>query len=269
MENTLRKVVIGLALVCLGLPMLTMMIALMSSSAIVVGSLNRIGSGERVDVERTATADDLDFGGGVKQLTERRQRLESLMAKAADGRRPVEALTVAIVTLTTDRTVVPSAGASAWSWLAGAKSRAERTKPITIDLGQAGRSGLLLIADRPVLWSPVGAKRSHHAMIAMEGRSVFDVVDTPPGLLAGFRIAAFGGSHITDPADAEPGASRTARTRFCRSVARWAHQFEVEPGDVRLWRFTDPDRIAVARNRLEQSGGTESKPEFLSELCRA
>lgn len=216
---------------------------------------------DRMQVEEAYTDEDIAFGGDTNALVKTYKRLRAQSASPADGRSLNRTLSVALVNIITDRKTTEK------SRLFGIGPLRERpvTKPVEIDLGNAGGGTVLLIADRPVQWSATNVRSGQRAKIAVEGAAVFDFVNAPEGLLAGFRIASFGAKDTTDPSEID--GSREQRARFCTSLAVWSKHFNVSLGEVRMWRFTDPDRVALKGNQLESTGGFGSGPSFVTDYC--
>jgi hypothetical protein len=257
--------IIGIVLLLFfGIPLILAAAAPLLISGALIGAIGNTIDGDRIQISKALSADDIAFGGDEKQLLATYKRLRSMTASVADGRRLTRSLSVAVVTVTTNRAEQRTASTAIWR---DARTM-PRTKPIDVDLGNAGDGAVLLVANRPVLWSPVNAHASQRARIAIEGAAVFDIMNAQQGLLAGFRIGAFGVRDAADALDADSAGKRSGRLRFCKAVAIWARHFEVDPRDVRIWRFLDPDQISLSGDRLDQSGGTSSRPEFLSDFCR-
>jgi hypothetical protein len=190
--------------------------------------------------------------------------LSGLTASSRDAQKQTRSLSVAIVDVATDRKIEVRRP----SFLGVGGGTEQRSRPIEIDLANAQTGGVLVIANQPVLWSAVNVRSEQRAKIAVEGNAVFDLENASNGLLAGFRIGAFGKDNATSPTDVERTATRQSRRQFCQSVVDWARHFQIDTGDIRMWRFTDPDRISVQGDRIASTGGTMSTPQFVSEYCR-
>jgi hypothetical protein len=239
-----------------GIPLVLMYCAPLIMGLATLSVMSSALDTDRYRIESAFSSQDVAFGGDAKQLLASYKRLRDLSATPADGRINNRFLSVAVVTLTSDRAVARR--------LRGGHP----TVPIDLDLGEAGQGAVLVMADRPVVWRPVNTTQGQRAKFAFEGDAVFDLDKAPHGLMAGFRIGAFGARDASNPLDIDHTASRRNRQRFCSSIKTWAKHFQVEFGDVRLWRMTDPDRIALARDTLSASGGSEPSPEYVSDLCR-
>ena len=227
----------------------------------VVANVMDIMDPDREQVEQSYTDEDIAFGGEKHALVKTYKRLRSIAASPADGRSINRTLSVAFVNMMTDRKTIEKTRLFGF----GPETARQVTHPVEIDLRNAGTGAVLLIADRPVLWSPANVQPGQRAKIAVEGTAVFDLVNAPAGLLAGFRIGSFGAKSTTDPSDID--GSSQQRARLCASIALWSKHFNVSLGDVRMWRFTDPDSIALKGNQLESTGGFGSGPSYVTDQC--
>ena len=216
---------------------------------------------DRAQVEDSYTDEDIAFGGDKNALVKTYKRLRAMSASPADGRTINRTLSVALVNVMTDRSTIEKTRLFGF----GPQTDRQVTRPIKIDLGNAGTGAVLLIADRPVLWSPANVGSGQRAKIAVEGTAVFDLLDAPQNLLAGFRIGSFGAKHTTDPSDID--GSGEQRDRFCASMSVWSKHFNVSLADVRIWRFSDPNIIALRGNQLLSVGGFGSGPSFVTDQC--
>jgi hypothetical protein len=204
---------------------------------------------------------DIAFGGNEERAKKTFQRLRSITADTTDGRITAATLSVAIISVTENRTITEPT-------LFGWGKPTVRPQPIHVDLEHVGTGAVLLIANRPILWSPTNVKPDYRAKIAVEGAAVFDIENAPYGLLAGFRIAAFGADGATEPHDVAPTANSAQTARFCASMRLWIKHFRVHPDNIRVWRLTDPTQIAVQGNNLTAIGGSYGRSEHITEYCR-
>jgi hypothetical protein len=235
-------------LLLFGLPILIRLVGLIFFGAVTVTTLIPLLNPDRARIENALTVDDIAFGGNPKQLRETLTRLRSITANEGDARAYNRSLAVAIVNVSADRSP---------------------KKPIEIDLANAHDGAILVIANRPVVWSTVGVSPKHRAKIGFEGSAVFDVVNAPRGILAGFRVGGFGAANVTNPLDVHRNRSPKDLARFCESIRSWSNHFQVSTGTIKVWRIEDPDRISVYGDSLSVDGGTEPKPEFISDICRS
>jgi hypothetical protein len=235
-------------LLLFGVPILLRLVGLMFLGVVTTMMFVPILNPDRVSIENAVTVDDIAFGGNTKQLRETLKRLRSLTASESDARAFNRSLAVAVVNVSADRST---------------------KKPIEIDLANAHDGAVLVIANRPITWSAVGVTPKHRAKLAFESSAVFDVVNAPRGLLAGFRVGGFGAANATNPLDIQRNGSLKDLARFCDSMRSWSSHFQVSPGNIKVWRIEDPDRVSVYGDSLSIDGGTEPKPEYISDICRS
>ena len=244
----------------LGAPILAGIFAPM----VFMGTLGSLFDRDRFRIDQVVSADDIAFGGDAKKLLSTYKRLRAASANPGDARISNKSLSVAIVEVSKDRL---QDRAPSGLGILGNSTRT--TRPIEVSLKEAGDGAVLLVADRPVMWQPVGVRASHRAKIAIEGNAVFDLLNAPQGLLAGFRVGAYGAHDTTDPRDLGDSAPKKGLYRFCSSMRVWAEQFNVEMGDIRVFRFKDPSRIAVVGDRLTDSSARRMTPDYVSDICQS
>lgn len=132
---------------------------------------------------------------------------------------------------------------------------------VALNLAGIGASAAVLIADRPVLWQ-IGGAPNERAKLGFEGPFAFDLAGASDGLLAGFRVGAFGAGETASPRDYAGSASDHARRRVvCRALDRWRHYFGVTKENLYVWSVTDAHSIAfsgrsvAADKRMEPDTG--------------
>lgn len=205
-----------------------------------------------------ASEDDLAFGGDRQSLTSLDTALRKRTAGVNGGRHRASALAVAVVSVAHDEAAQQASS--------GNKPRARPS--IDINMARAEDSAILVIADRPVVWSTVNAQSWQRGKLAVEGAAVFDLDSSvPDGMLASYRIRAFGAEQTTDPSDIEPNAPAGSMSRFCAAVALWSKYYGVAPSKVRLWRIDGTDRIALDRGHVMVGGRMAEGREYVGDLC--
>lgn len=256
----MKHVVYGLVFLFFGAPILLTLIAWSIGVGILAYMTNSVDV-DRARFDQAFSNEDLDFGGDESALLKTYRKLRSNAASPADGRVGNRSLSVAVVNVTTDRRYV------AKSRILGIGPEVKNiiTRPIEINLANATGDAVLLIANRPVIWSAVNAGPAQRAKIAVEGVAVFDLVNAPRGLLAGFKIGAYGAKDATESTDAE--GDDLQKRRFCHSLSRWAQHFNISSANIRVWHVTDPQRISLQRTGLEQTGGSISPSTAMNQLC--
>jgi hypothetical protein len=234
-------------LLMFGVPIVFQMLWAMIIGGTVLNAFVAVGDRDGRSVENTVTSDDISFGGDIKKIKATLQRLRNLTANVADARTYNRSLVVAVVSVSDDRPT---------------------KKAIELDLANAHDGAILLIANRPVVWSTVNVSPKHRAKIAIEGSAVFDMINTPPGILAGFRVSGFGAANATNARDVQRGSPKRELGRFCNSIVTWAKHYQVVAGNIRVWRIDDPERISLFGESLSTETDSISKPELISDICK-
>ncbi len=128
------------------------------------------------------------------------------------------------------------------------------TKSIGVDVTRPRQAAMVIVPNRPVLLNVTAADQQPVARIAVEGRHPFDVRGADHGLLAGFRVDAFGALGSATPDDF-PGNGSAGR-RLCELAKRWRNFFDVSSSDIRIWQAKNPENITLKSRRIETSGGS-------------
>jgi hypothetical protein len=218
---------------------------------------------DRARIRGSFSHSDISFGGDEKALLRMLTRLRSITASAADGRTHNRSLSVALVETLEQGAGERRAPTGFWRQVAGNASGIK----VSLDLAKADKGALLVVTNTPIRWTVASAKAGQTAKIAFEGPAAFDVENAHPGLIAGFRIGAFGSSDSTEPQEASPNASSSQRLRFCESMKSWVRHFDVNPAEVRVWRLYDPTSIRMFGAQLTAAGGKADAPEYLTSIC--
>lgn len=136
-----------LAVVLFGFPFLLNMLHLLNLELLFGAAVNRMHLDE-TPVDYAFSAADIAFGGDKAVLVKTYKRLLRLTAGPGDGR-VNRSLTVAVVNISNERRTVEKSRAF------GIGPEVSRTspRPIAIDLANAGDGAVVLIANRPVVWS--------------------------------------------------------------------------------------------------------------------
>lgn len=125
---------------------------------------------------------------------------------------------------------------------------------IVVDFANAGDAAMVLFKSGAVILRSENASDAQRAKLGVEGGGPFDLENAPKGLLAGFRIDAFG-ARVAFPRDYF--ARSDPHGPFCASVREWAALYGVRLGAMRIYVFRAPTRINVLQNGL--SGAPEPK----------
>jgi hypothetical protein len=138
----------------------------------------------------------------------------------------------------------------------------------SLDLSEIGTSAAVLIADQSVIWEIAGAQSNERAKIGFEGPFAFDLVGAHFGLLAGFRISAFGGGPTADPRDyLEARADRTYQRRACASIKRWQSYFDVRTENLGIWSTDTAHVIKIGRHNVTTGGGVHPNVHSVASIC--
>jgi hypothetical protein len=141
---------------------------------------------------------------------------------------------------------------------------------LSLDVAQASRSAVVLIAGQPIRWNVSGLAASSWPRLGFVGVAAFDVAGVPPGSLAGFRIGAFGAREVARALDPTRGEISIRQT-LCASLQAWADLFGLPFEDVRFTLLLEPTRVAT-QDGLPRSDGEVSRsffPAELDDLCKA
>ena len=136
---------------------------------------------------------------------------------------------------------------------------------LQLDLKQAARQAVVIIADQPIRWRLEG-QTPGSPRLGFEGYAAFDVIDAQPGALAGFRIGTFGASHYARAVDPTTGEVSN-RQGLCKSLQNWADHFGLPFDAIRFTLLYNPSRIAPT-SALASSDGETGKTMFSGELTR-
>lgn len=126
-------------------------------------------------------------------------------------------------------------------------------RTISLDITGAHRTGVLLVADAPILWNVVASSPTQRARIGFEGAAPFDIANGYPGLLAGFRVASFGAESTMQVRDALVTETGDVR-RYCASLEMWAAHFGVQLGDVGVTFIDGPTSIRISDRGVVHDG---------------
>lgn len=197
-------------------------------------------------IEQAQDARGVVSGDDAVALKRLYLRLEKMTATAADARR-AKALHI----------IFYSSGASA-------EQKEER---IALDLSAIGTSAALFIVDRPAHWQIANAQ-GERAKLGFEGPFAFDLVGAPDGLLAGFRIGAFGAGKTASPRDfTEFHADKSRQRLVCKALDRWQRYFGVAKGDLYVWSVTNARRVAVGEETVTADVRVDRDANSVASAC--
>lgn len=139
---------------------------------------------------------------------------------------------------------------------------------MTLDLAGLPRQALVMIADEPIRWTVTGAN-SAWGLIGFEGLAPFDIVNGRPGMLAGYRIAAFG-ARDTASASSPHQADQRRRYNLCRSLQAWTAHFGTTVSQTAFALVTDPTNIGSSNGAITTDGqaGVSWTGPAVESFCR-
>ena len=126
-------------------------------------------------------------------------------------------------------------------------------RTIGLDITALQRTGVLIMADAPILWNVAASAPGQRARLAFEGAAPFDVANGHPGLLAGFRIASFGGGDTAQVSDTLSTESGNVR-RYCAALAQWAQHFGLRVADISATFLENPTSIRISDRGVVHDG---------------
>jgi len=126
-------------------------------------------------------------------------------------------------------------------------------RTIDLDISPLQRTGVLIMADAPILWNVTADASMQRARLAFEGAAPFDIANGYPGMLAGFRIASFGASDTAQVSDTRSSESGNVQ-RYCAALTVWAQHFGLRVADISATFLENPTSIRVSDRGVIQDG---------------
>ena len=191
-------------------------------------------------VRGAAAFGNISLGGDAASLTENLKRLKA--QSAAPGEAPSHNRPLNVVV------VLPGDDSSGQGALSASPN------VTALDLEGAGDAGFVLFSNGPTLWKIRNAPLGARAKIAFESEAAFDLIDAPPGLLAGFRVAAFGSPSVAAPTDYIGDHDSYRFQRLCSSIRDWAAFFNAPYRDVRIWAYKHPTELDLRSTQIAARG---------------
>lgn len=144
------------------------------------------------------------------------------------------------------------------------------TRVAALDVSGLREGAAVLIADHQVIWRIEGAGEDDFAKVGFEGPYVFDLEGAHPGLLAAFRVEAFGSRETSRPRDYDSlNRDQRSKHRFCATVARWRQYFDVPDSQIRTWHVTSPQHLAVTRDGPSSGPMGQIRSRRYANHCRS
>lgn len=196
-------------------------------------------------IESAQRASGVVSGDDAEAMKRLYQRLEGMTAQSAEARN-TDMVHVVFHTVSAAESTAQTSDAQARF-----PSRSD-PQAVALDLSNIGASAVVLIADRPIVWQISGALPSQRAKIGIEGPFAFDLSGAKDGLLAGFRVGAFGAGDVASPSDYSRFQTDKARQRLvCKALDRWQRYFGVSRENLRVWSTTNARRIEIGQQSLK------------------
>lgn len=136
---------------------------------------------------------------------------------------------------------------------------------VDLDLVAAEGTAVVAFAYQPIRWRVMTIEGAHRARFGVESVVPFQVVDAKPGLLSGYRVAAFGAGPVAHPLQYIEGHEAE---RFCMSIKRWREFYGLKPSQVRLSAVSDPGAILVSPYGLVNTGNVIGGLPPIDVFCR-
>lgn len=210
-------------------------------------------------IEAAQRASGVVSGDDIEELKHLYQRLEGMTARSAEAKK---ATALHMVFNSFDPKPAQKEG------IAERPSDPAR-QTVSLDLSEIGASAVVLIADRPTVWQITGAKPGARAKIGFEGPFAFDLTGAEDGLLAGFRIGAFGAGEISRPVDyAEFQAGKASKRAVCNALDRWLRYFAVPKENTHVWSMTNARRIEIGQSSVKADTRVASDVNEISRVCQ-
>lgn len=207
-------------------------------------------------IEAAQRASGVVSGDDIEELKHLYQKLEGMTARSAEAKEAT-ALHVIFNLFDAQKEAIaepPSAPAR---------------QTVSLDLSEIGASAVVLIADRPTVWQVKGAKPAARAKIGFEGPFAFDLTGAEDGLLAGFRIGAFGAGETARPVDyAEFQAGKASKRAVCKALHRWQRYFALAKENVHVWSMTNARRIEIGQSSVKADTRVASDVNETSSVCQ-
>ena len=146
--------------------------------------------------------------------------------------------------------------------------RSKAIKQVALDLSGIKTAAVVLVANRPVVWNVEGARADQRAKIGFEGPFAFDLVGGHQGLLAGFRVSAFGGGRTASPRDLKNiYDAKIHRRLFCASAKRWQRYFDIPDDRIYIWHIRNPRKVQAGLFTVSGDGNGNLKPDKVWDFC--
>jgi hypothetical protein len=138
---------------------------------------------------------------------------------------------------------------------------------IGLDLREAGDAGFVIVSNGPVIWDIRGAPAGARAKLAFESETAISVKHAAPGLLAGFRVAAFGAPGVVTPADYLRRDEKWRFQNFCGSMQTWADYFGAPFDQVQVWVYEQSTQYHLRATEITADGRSQQWARSIAIDC--
>ena len=213
----------------------------------------------------------VDSGDDVELLRQLHVRLQNMAASSSDAK-AAQFVHVVFVEFAEADAAQPDAGPAEQperSLTNRLSVFGKDTRTATLDVSGLDKGAAVFIANHQVVWQIEGADQDDFAKIGFEGPYVFDLDGGHPGLLAAFRVEAFGSDESSRLRDFDSLThDQRAKHRFCATVERWGQYFDVPDSMIRTWYVSQPSRLAVTMDGPSNSQMGKVRSRRYENYCR-
>ncbi len=205
-------------------------------------------------------------GDGPADLSAQKARLKEISAYEGEARGSAKALQIIVVDYEGPAGLGGSARTRAiQTQLNGKSAVPEGYRDIELNTASAGDTAVLVIYGDPIFWRLRPGTENRRARLAFEGSPPMDAIGGYPGLLAGYRVAAFGDRSTARPGDYLNG---TDAKNFCGSLQTWRRFFGVSRRNVWITVISNATTISVSDTNVHHNGRLVSQAPPINLFCR-
>lgn len=194
----------------------------------------------------------------------RSQQAQLNMISAYEGEARSSANTIHFVVVDFDQGYTEASGTGGDT--AKETSRTAGYRPVILDIASADKTAVVVIAGQPIALSLMTSNRKPRALLGLESSAPVEVSGGYEGLLAGYRIAAYGDWRTTRPAHYFEGTN--ART-FCDSLKTWRKHFGVRKNNIWISTVRNPKRISITNLDAYHDGVAVKNVPSIGLFCRS
>lgn len=260
MSNCANKANNPMSVVCL------LIVAIMISS-VIIPLVALTGIAGFAGVFSSMLFHGIGSGDGPADLRAQKARLKEISAYEGEARGSAKALQVIVVDYDGDAGLrTPDNASAASPRKAMSASVPAGYREIELNTASANSTAVLVIYGDPIFWRLRPGPEQRRARLAFEGSPPMDATGGYPGLLAGYRIAAFG-----DRAAARPGdyLNGTAAKNFCDSLKTWRRFFGVGHRNVWVTVISNATTITVGDANVYHNGRAVTGAPPINLFCRS